>query len=926
MNLKITFKIFSLFLLVCFFGTADAQYCTSSGDTTDEWIEQVSIGSFNFVSNNDGGYADHTSQTIELSQNQTYNLTLTPGYASDTFDEHWRIWIDFDKNEIFESDELVYDLGGGQAGVINGSMSISANALTGTTRMRIAMKYIGTLSDGSTDSAAPAACGTFNFGEVEDYTVSINTGTTSGYCTAFGDTVDEWIDQVTIGTNNNNSGNNGGYGDFTNQNFELFQNQNYNLTLIPGYSGDSFDEHWRIWIDFDKDETFESNELVYDLGQGQAGTINANLSIPANAITGSTRMRIAMKYIGTLSDGTLDDDPPSPCGEINFGEVEDYTITIQSGSSSQYCTTFGDTSDEWIQQVSIGSFNNNSGNNGGYADLTNQTVTLSQNQSYDLSLTPGYSGDQFEEYWRIWIDYNKNNVFDGNELAFDAGSAQQGTLNNTLNIPPNATLGTTRMRIAMKYIGSLSDGTIDDAPPIACGEFNFGEVEDYNVVINTGSTGGGDLPVASFNSNVTTGTAPLTVNFFDQSTNNPTSWNWTFNGGSPSSSNVPNPVITYNEVGTYTVTLTVTNENGTDTEVKTNYIVVSQTAMEAPIANFTSNTNTGSAPLGVSFLDQSSNNPTSWSWTFNGGTPANSADQNPSVVYNTPGTYTVSLTATNANGTDTETKTAFIIVTNTASLPPVPDFVASITSGLAPLEVTFQDLTTNEPNVWNWSFPGGTPVVSNSQNPVITYNTPGSYVVTLTASNAAGTASETKTGYIIVNGVPPAANFSASVFTGPAPLSVTFFDQSSGNPTSWEWSLAGAIPPFSTEQNPTATYNNPGTYQVTLDVTNGFGMDTRTINNYITVTEPTGIEQIVNGNIVVGPNPNNGVFKVQAQLQKRSEVTLTLYNVLGNIMMQKTFNTSLIEEQINQSNLSSGLYLFEIKIGDIKKMYKLNIN
>lgn len=82
-----------------------------------------------------------------------------------------------------------------------------------------------------------------------------------------------------------------------------------------------------------------------------------------------------------------------------------------------------------------------------------------------------------------------------------------------------------------------------------------------------------------------------------------------------------------------------------------------------PVADFSAsqtNINTGSS---VSFTDLSSGSPTSWSWTFQGGTPATSTAQNPTVQYNTAGTYTVTLTATNANGNNTKTKTAYIVVT-----------------------------------------------------------------------------------------------------------------------------------------------------------------------------------------------------------------------------------------------------------------------
>jgi serine protease len=170
---------------------------------------------------------------------------------------------------------------------------------------------------------------------------------------------------------------------------------------------------------------------------------------------------------------------------------------------------------------------------------------------------------------------------------------------------------------------------------------------------------GANPPVAAFSGTPTSGYAPLTVVFTDASTNNPTSWSWTFGDGGTSTAQ--NPSHTYTAAGTYTVTLTATNAYGSDSETKTNYITVTNPPTDPPVADFSGTPTSGSAPLTVVFTDASTNNPTSWSWTFgDGGT---STAQNPSHTYTAAGTYTVSLTATNAYGSDTETKTGYITVT-----------------------------------------------------------------------------------------------------------------------------------------------------------------------------------------------------------------------------------------------------------------------
>ena len=176
-------------------------------------------------------------------------------------------------------------------------------------------------------------------------------------------------------------------------------------------------------------------------------------------------------------------------------------------------------------------------------------------------------------------------------------------------------------------------------------------------------------PVAEFTGTPTTGTAPLAVNFTDQSTGSPTSWLWDFGDGTTSTAQ--NPSHTYAAVGSYNVSLTATNAGGSGTTTKTGYITVQ--APGVPVTDFTGTPTNGGAPLTVAFTDQSTGSPTSWAWDFgDGGT---STVQNPSHTYTAPGTYTVSLTATNAGGSNTMTKTDYITV-QTCSNPPHVNFAS----------------------------------------------------------------------------------------------------------------------------------------------------------------------------------------------------------------------------------------------------------
>ena len=184
----------------------------------------------------------------------------------------------------------------------------------------------------------------------------------------------------------------------------------------------------------------------------------------------------------------------------------------------------------------------------------------------------------------------------------------------------------------------------------------------YGMVDAAAAVGGGGpvAPTAQFVGTPVSGDYPLNVSFTDQSSGSPTSWNWTFGDGGTSTAQ--NPSHIYTGAGSYTVALTVSNTAGNDTQTRTSYITVTTPPPPpAPTANFAGTPTSGDYPLAVAFTDQSTDSPTSWSWTFgDGGT---STAQNPNHTYTAAGSYTVALTATNATGSDVNTKTNYITVT-----------------------------------------------------------------------------------------------------------------------------------------------------------------------------------------------------------------------------------------------------------------------
>ncbi|OPZ44275.1 MAG: PKD domain protein [Euryarchaeota archaeon ADurb.BinA087] len=377
--------------------------------------------------------------------------------------------------------------------------------------------------------------------------------------------------------------------------------------------------------------------------------------------------------------------------------------------------------------------------------------------------------------------------------------------------------------------------TVMDPRNITC-EFNLNgrALGQWNlIVVNPdGKTGGlrnafritTPPPVPDFTASPTYGTVPLTVQFTDLSTNYPYIWSWNFGDGSiVTGINQANPVHVYNTPGVYSVTLYALNSDGVGEKItKLSYVTV----VETPVAHFTATPMSGPAPLFVQFTDTSDGDPYRWAWKFGDGQISD--QKNPYFLYKNPGMYQVELTVYNKAGSDTATKTIEVLVS-----PPDAEFTANRTAGDSPLTVRFTDISTGSPTSWSWKF--GDSGSSDEQNPVYVFSSPGTYGVQLTASNAAGTSTETKNGYIVV-GQPIKANFSYTPSNEgqTAPLSVAFSDLSSGNVLKWNWNFGDAH--ISTERNPIHTYPAPGTYTITLSVLGLTGSDS--VTKTITVVAP----------------------------------------------------------------------------------------
>jgi len=176
---------------------------------------------------------------------------------------------------------------------------------------------------------------------------------------------------------------------------------------------------------------------------------------------------------------------------------------------------------------------------------------------------------------------------------------------------------------------------------------NFPDFAGPSGVVETTVAG----PVARFAYSPTSPSVNQVVSFHDTSTGAPSSWLWNF--GDQDSSTDQDPQHAYSTAGSFTVRLTVGSASGTDSTTK-----VITVASNQPVAGFTSSPSSPSVNQPVSFVDTSTGGPSSWLWDF--GDQSSSTEKNPVHVFTAAGTFNVTLTVSNAFGTDGTTKTVTV--------------------------------------------------------------------------------------------------------------------------------------------------------------------------------------------------------------------------------------------------------------------------
>ena len=357
-------------------------------------------------------------------------------------------------------------------------------------------------------------------------------------------------------------------------------------------------------------------------------------------------------------------------------------------------------------------------------------------------------------------------------------------------------------------------------------------------------------PVAVATASVTSGTAPLVVDF-DGSTSydedgSIVSRNWDFGDGAEAQG--ASVQHTFGSAGNYSVVLTVTDNDGLTATDAVTISVSSPTGNQPPTASFTLTPASGQVPLTVSVDATASSDPdgsiASYSWSYGDGSTATGVTA--SYVYSEPGNYDLVLTVTDNEGA-TATQTQSVSVTAPGNQPPTAAFTASATSGVAPLSVSFDASTSSDADgsivSYSWDFGDGTTAsgVSASKS----FNIAGTYNVVLNVTDNDGASASSQQTINVTSGLPntpPVAAFSLSPSSGTAPVTVNVngsaSSDSDGSIASYSWDYGdGSSGNGAVDFH---TYASSGVYSITLTVTDNNGAANSTSQQVTVSAPPTG--------------------------------------------------------------------------------------
>ena len=296
------------------------------------------VGTFNGGSSNFAKDTTLRRKSNISSPSTSYTVSEWDSFSQNTFDDLGNHSFNGGGGSGPDTQTPTTPTGVSASNITQTTLDLSWNAATdnvGVTQYEVIQNgvVLGTTATTNYAVSGLSASTTYTF-EVIAYDAANNTSnsasinaTTIGevlvYCASRGNNVNyEFIDYVGIGGIANITAGNGGYGDFISQTGNLPYGSN-TIVLSIGFRSASYTEHWGVWIDFNKNGSFEFSEKVVTGSTSNSGNLSYTFTVPSSALAGTTRMRVAMKWNGA----------PTPCETFGYGEVEDYTVNIGTSST-----------------------------------------------------------------------------------------------------------------------------------------------------------------------------------------------------------------------------------------------------------------------------------------------------------------------------------------------------------------------------------------------------------------------------------------------------------------------------------------------------------------------------------------------------------------------------------------------------------------
>jgi hypothetical protein len=358
----------------------------------NEYIESVSLNTLTnnsgapLSSNNATGYSDYTSLSTTLYPSNTYNITVNPNFSFSA--SAAGVWIDWNDDHVFSSDENILSTNG--SGPWTVSFTVPANAVLGTTRMRVRLQY------GASYTPDPCAYSYYYNGETEDYSITLAADPGSGCNTDVdGDGICSDLD---------------------------CDDTNAQVTTTDA-DGDG------LCSDIDCDDNNAQVTTIDADGDGICSDLDCD----------DTNAQVT----------TTDADGDGLCSDIDCDDTDGLPITC-----NEYCIPeHVNCCNEYLKNVRLNTLNNSSSTplhsdgHTGYSDYTHLSTTVYQENIYSIIVTPSHSFSSSKA--GVWIDWNKDGVFSSNEKILSTGGYGPWTVSFT--VPANAVLGDTRMRVRLQY-------------------------------------------------------------------------------------------------------------------------------------------------------------------------------------------------------------------------------------------------------------------------------------------------------------------------------------------------------------------------------------------------------------------------------------------------------------------------------------------